>query len=345
MLRYLITYDSPYPLPRVVCDSPDSYHLGYLDIMPKHEAFSEVPTCNVTLPLSTTSLPLPPLSLNTKMVEMSSHPFDAHDADVVLRSGGLRPVDFRVYKNILASCSPLWASLFHFPQASITLDDGTLLKIGIEETKDGHIPVITMPEKAAVIYCLLRFLYPGSNPPFSALDDLTGVLEAAFKYKMLSSLPCLRRTLLSPSFLQPMPLCVYAIAVRYGLREEAEEASRCTLKINITDARLCDDLNSITGSYLQSLIQLHHQRRQDVLGLLNGAWGPSHCSDPRCTLWIQRFREKARPVVDERPDGSDVFDLRFLLDIGAQMCEGPNCPTIIGLAHLQQHILALKDTI
>ena len=276
------------------------------------------------------------------MTSVASSPFDAEGADIVLRSSDQEPVDFRVYKNILALSSPFWSTTFCLPQGSASSNGGTVQDIVVHGTeRKDNTPVIIMSEGANVIDALLRYLYPGDSPSFTSLDDLKDVLEAAYKYDMLSSLSSLRQALLSPSFLEEHPVRVYAVAVHYRLHNEAKIASRHTLKVNIAEVEDCEELDRITASDFLRLLRLHRQRAEQMVAILFGHWAMDVCYS--CGSWKESFRTQARLLIDNAPDLDPMFEPQFILTIKPSMCG--TCSVMEGLAELRKNLATLEDTI
>ena len=65
-------------------------------------------------------------------------------ADIVLRSGGPKAVDFRAHRAILSIASPVFETMFSLPQP------------GTEKS----LPVCDMSEDAKTLEVLLRLIYP-----------------------------------------------------------------------------------------------------------------------------------------------------------------------------------------
>lgn len=73
------------------------------------------------------------------------HDFDnSPTADIVLRSGGLKFVEFRAHRAILSIASPVFETMFSLPQP------------GAEKS----LPVCDLSEDANTLEALLRFIYP-----------------------------------------------------------------------------------------------------------------------------------------------------------------------------------------
>ncbi|KAL4247884.1 hypothetical protein ABKN59_007469 [Abortiporus biennis] len=169
---------------------------------------------------------------------VTSETFNYPNADVILRSSGPHQINFRVHKLILSLSSPFFETMFTLPNTP-------------QQTSVDRLPVIDMSESATVIDTLLRIIYPIPDPPFSTLN--ADVFDAAHKFEMRAAFGCLRRYLTDPIFLEKEPLKAYAIAVIYNLKEEAKLVSRYTLRLNIIDEPLLEEMKKyrykiITGS-------------------------------------------------------------------------------------------------
>lgn len=133
----------------------------------------------------------------------SPHPcFASPDADVVILSGGEDPTTFCLHKCILMAASLFFKDMFSLPQSAV-----------LEQRK--HLPEIPVSEHANILATLFQFLYPVKNPDIETLDDLVLVLDAALKYDFTAAIGSLKTLLISPRFLESLPLRVFAIACRY----------------------------------------------------------------------------------------------------------------------------------
>ena len=165
-------------------------------------------------------------------------PFNHPEADVVLRSSDEEPVDFRVFKILLALSSPFFSDTFSLPQPQPPRLPGPLYGGDILTpcSQDNKIPVIQMSEDSETLQLLLGLCLPISihahKTTFTSLPQLQKVAEAALKFEMTSILTYLRSSsgLVSPHFLESQPLRVFAIANRYGWNLEARKAARYTLR-------------------------------------------------------------------------------------------------------------------
>ncbi|PBK67078.1 hypothetical protein ARMSODRAFT_338258 [Armillaria solidipes] len=190
---------------------------------------------------------------------MSSHTqsvleFNSSDADVVLVGADDQKRRFAVHKCILSAASPVFKDMFMLPQAKATNDS---------------LPVVDMVESSKVVFALLQFIYPVPNPVISSLDELVPVLAAAKKLDVDAAIDSLRNKLVISDHLENEPLRVYAIAARFDLQEELRVAAKYTLKKNVLDCPLSEDLKHITAYDYHRLLDLHrrHSRAmQDALG-------------------------------------------------------------------------------
>lgn len=269
---------------------------------------------------------------------MSRNEFDACDADVILRSSD--DIDFRVYRCILSEASPFFKDLFTLPQPP---------------QKETDIPIIDVSEEAAILGTLLRLIYPGMDPVLDSLDVVSAALAVAMKYEAVRAIETLRRHLVSPSYLQESPLRIYAIACRFDLDEEARIASRFTLRTNILDAELSDDLKHITAYSYHRLLNLHRRRAQAALGTLQletdvkcMQCSASHYGALCPPRWWSDFERRARDELAIRPTSEVIFSMEFLsksANTGCQRCPGSIFDSYAFLQRLRKKIDELPSTI
>ncbi|KAL4247886.1 hypothetical protein ABKN59_007465 [Abortiporus biennis] len=180
----------------------------------------------------------------------TSRTFNYGNADVILRSSD-RPdqIDFRVHKLILSLSSPFFETMFTLPNAP-------------QQVLVDELPVVDMSESATVIGTLLRIIYPIPDPPFNTLN--ADVVDAAHKFEMEAAFGCLRRYLTDRIALRKEPLKMYAIAVTYNLKEEAKLASSYTLRFNIIDEPLPEEMKKISVQDYHRLLVLHRTRGKAI---------------------------------------------------------------------------------
>ncbi len=85
----------------------------------------------------------PPLRTNSTASPVE--PFDAPDANLIIRSSDL--VNFRVHKPVLAMASPFFKHLLSHPQPS-------------DSEFFDELPVFQLPEDSELLNCLISILYP-----------------------------------------------------------------------------------------------------------------------------------------------------------------------------------------
>jgi BTB/POZ domain len=233
--------------------------------------------------------------------------FDSPDADLILVSNTSEGAAFHVHKFILATASPFFQDMLSLPQPRS------------ECCAQDKLPLIHIPESRDTIDALLRFVYPVPNPCISTLDELVPVLGAAVKYDFEVVISTLRKLLLSPHFLLTSPTRVFAIACRFDLEDEARLASQYTLRVNVLDCPLSEDLKHITAYSYHRLLDLHRRRAQAAQELLKLS------DDVKCMQcngssygifmppkWWVEFEKRAKEELRVRPTTDVIFDLEFL---------------------------------
>lgn len=265
--------------------------------------------------------------------------FDSCDADLILLSKD--EVEFRVHRCILASASPFFEHMLRLPQPA-----GNAL-----------VPTIPVSEEGVHIDALLRFIYPIPDPILTTLDELSPILEAAFKYDFPCAIATLRKHLVIPSFLETSPTRVFAIASRFELEEEAQLASKYTLNINVLDCPLSDDLKHISAHSYCRLLGLHKRRAEAAQALLripdevkcmqcNGHGIASSFAPPK---WWNAWKGLAEAELAERPTSDVIFGMSFLAKAaamtGCPRCAGSILHSHIFLQDLKRKIDELPATI
>jgi len=273
----------------------------------------------------------------------SSEPiFGSPDADITLRSDDARPTDFRVHRCILRAGSPFFRTMFSLPQPECDSDERS--------------PVLDVAESATVLDPLLRFLYPVPDPEVPTLDMLVLVMVAASKYDMAAVMDRLRVLLVSPAFLETAPVRVFAIASRFDLEEEAKLASKHTLRVQVLDAPLCEDLRHISAYSYHRLLDLHRRRGDAAREALCGPDGLrcAQCNGSQYNAiappkWWGEFARRAGEELRNRPTSDVIFSLKFLMQCahasGCTRCPGSILESYIFLDKLKAKIDALPSTI
>ncbi|KAG9221215.1 hypothetical protein CCMSSC00406_0007389 [Pleurotus cornucopiae] len=229
------------------------------------------------MPTRGASAALPPLPrtctcTQTPGTMVPGYEFNASDADVVLVSNDAEPFEFRVHKCVLAVASPFFCTMFSLSQPHDPGSTGSAAP---------SLPRIPVSEPKRVIEALLQFVYPIPDPAISTLEEVATMLGAALKYEFECPVASLRKLLVSPHFLQSQPVRVFAIACRFDLDDEAKTASRHTLRANVLDCPLSDDLKHISAYSYHRLLDLHRRRARAAQELI--VYAPDRVKCALCT--------------------------------------------------------------
>lgn len=281
---------------------------------------------------------------------MTSQFFDYRDADIVLRSCAPDTVDFRVHKHVLAIASTFFESMFTLPQGEGWKGEGC--GSGDDEL---CLPIVDVSEDAPTLETLLRIIYPLPDPTIDSLDHLIAVLAAACKYDIDVAIQHLRVALLAPAFLHTNPLRVYAIACRFELDAEARLASRHTLRVNVAECPLTDDLRHISAFQYHRLLDLHRRRAKAAQELIvyNNEFKCMMCNGTHYGAfvppqWWKDWEGRAKEELRARPDTSVIFSLPFLAEsarMGCERCAGSVLNANQFLEKLKREMDALPTTV
>ncbi|VDC03555.1 unnamed protein product [Peniophora sp. CBMAI 1063] len=156
-------------------------------------------------------------------------PFDAPDADIILRSAD--GVHFKFHKQYLTR------ALYGFEHI---LGTGELNGIGAAEERQNGLTVIPLPESTPVLDLFLRVLFPvelGCPVIGDHLGHMPGVCKALSKYCVRNMPAGVRDGLLLASVQKPE--LVYAITCPY---DSLSNVTKVAAKHTLRDARRLDDL-------------------------------------------------------------------------------------------------------
>lgn len=274
-------------------------------------------------------------------------PFDNAAADVILRSSGREPTDFRTFKLLLSLSSKFFSEIFTLPQPP----DANPSVYSDECAYEARIPVIQMVEDKETLQLLLGLCLPISvheTPKFSSLHEIQMVQEAAFKFEMDGIQQYLRTELVSPHFIESQPFRVFSIAYRYGWDPEARKAARYSLRhqMNVT---YFPELEFISGATLYRLQEYHRMcgevassraLLQPALAESHDAWTWVTCRKCPATWdasnnrdytpvrkWWTQWIENVAKELQLKPWGESVrkWDLLRRAKLQADAC--PNCRT------------------
>ena len=206
---------------------------------------------------------------------MLSNFLTTDDGDVVLRSGSNSDSqhDFRVHKFILSLASPVFKDMFTFSQP-----------LDLTSNEPHQLPVIDLPETTEILDIILRFIYPGIEPPnITEPSTLTSSLVAADKYNITSIYPALSETL--KAFLPTRSVWVYIIASRFGFLEVAKEAARLSSlqRLSCLDDR--EDLQYISSTEFFRLFEFVQTREHEGMRKISDLLDPYSLNPPaKCFL-------------------------------------------------------------
>jgi hypothetical protein len=181
---------------------------------------------------------------------MAPYDFKAPDTDTILRSSDGK--EFHVHRLILSLSSPVFQGMFALPQSA---------------DPPSPIPTVDLPEHSAVLEPFIQYLYPRSPPTITSISMWAGLYAIADKYGAEAVIEPLRDMLI-PRFLETAPLRVYALASRWGFKEEAKIASRRTLAMDIMESFPREDAELMGGGACQQLYLLHFNRREAARSLV-----------------------------------------------------------------------------
>ena len=202
--------------------------------------------------------------------------FTTHDGDVILRAGAGSDSqhDFRVHKFILSLASSVFKDMFTFPQPSDQ-----------NENEHPDIPVVDIPDSPEVVDTILRYIYPGVElPKVTKISILSALFSAADKYNIASMSPVLKESL--KTFLSNDPFGVYAIACRFGLLEEAKEATRMSSSRNMVHRDYDDAVKHISSSDLYRYVQFIQTREYEGRSKIDNLLGRYELGiDLDCDHW------------------------------------------------------------
>src|SRR6266702_2555993 len=234
--------------------------------------------------------------------------FDDPDADVVLRSGDSQT--FRVLKLYIIRSSTVLGELIRVASKASGTASANSASAGT------RLPEVQLYDSGTILSCLLTFIFPIPSVLPSSLDERMELLSVAQKYEMNSMIDHIRGSLSlqDPPFIhRENAFLAYSLAQRYGLRREAIQAARFTLKSTLTNEKSEDVM---PGAYLHELWK-YHQRVQTQLRLNFFSFGPSvvlnafkcsqHATGP--PHWVHSYIVS----ITDNPSFFDPFDFQMVL--------------------------------
>ena len=221
--------------------------------------------------------------------------FDYPDADIIIRS--LDNYHFRVLKAIIVINSPILNELI---QKSFDSPD--------KANAEASLPAVQLPESGETFRHLLTFIFPVTPLLPSTPKEIMELLSVAQKYQMATALTHIRGSIARqnslPTHLGPA-LHIYALAQKYGLRQEALQTARTILKYPMTIENFDNKLDIMPGASLYELWKYHERVREVLASDLaefrtshgRGTMAGSHCTAPRSSpgspilSWLDHYIE------------------------------------------------------
>ena len=231
---------------------------------------------------------------------------DYPDADIIICSRDF--YHFRVLKTFIVTNSPILCELIR----------KTLDPLG-DVNAETSLPVVQLPERGAILHSLLTFVFPVTELLPSTPEEIMELLSVAQKYQMATALSHIREGIARqnslPSRLRPA-LHTYALAQKYGLRQEALQTAQTTLNYPMTIEDLDDKLDIMPGASLYELWK-YHERVRAILASDLTEFRMSHArgtitglrcaelSSSQIPSWLDHYIES----IGETPNLFDFADL------------------------------------
>jgi hypothetical protein len=177
--------------------------------------------------------------------------FNYPGSDIVLRSCDSR--DFPLPKLYILICSPVLGYLIRSVSATSDVPNGEVPE---------PLPVVKLTESGTTLYNLLTFIFPVDPSLPSTIEKIMELLAVAQKYQMKSVSGYIRGIIArkDPPFIRPETAHdIYFHAQRHGLRPEAVQAARVTLRLPMTIQDLGNKLEfpGLIGAYRHELWKYH----------------------------------------------------------------------------------------
>ncbi|KAH9018776.1 hypothetical protein EDB83DRAFT_172749 [Lactarius deliciosus] len=178
-----------------------------------------------------------------------------------------------------------------------------------------ELPEVQLSDSSTILSSLLTFIFPVPPVLPSTLEESMELLSVAQKYEMSSVLTHIRGSLAlqDPPFIRrENAFLAYSVARRYGLRKEAIQAARLTLKFTLTIES--PEFGDIPGAHLHELWNYHRAVRAQLLSdrsLPGAAAAFTARNGLNCTqrTWIQTY---VQSIIDS-PSLFDPIDFQMAL--------------------------------
>jgi hypothetical protein len=255
--------------------------------------------------MSTVTVPRKAASTNERLANVL---FDHPEADIILRSQD--SYHFRVPKIYIVSCSSI-------------LDE--IIRRALNGANaEASLPVVQLQESGEILHCLLTFIFPITQIVPSTPEKIMELLSIAQRYQMETVLAHIRGIIARqnslPTRLEPV-LHIYALAQKYGLRQEALQTARAIfLKQSMTIEDLDDKFDIMPGASLCELWKYHESVRailaSDLAGFRTSCGGGTitglrciELSPSQIPSWLDRYIES----IGENPSLFDSTELSIAM--------------------------------
>ena len=180
--------------------------------------------------------------------------FDYPSADFILRS--IDSHHLRIPKCYIVNSSPVLADLIR----------KVLVPPDAARDEASSLPVLQLPETGEILHSLLTFVFPVTPIIPSATETTMELLFVAQKYQMSSVLAHIRSMIVArerPLSARPeTSFHTYALAQKYGLRQEALQAAQIAISnYPMTIEDLDDKLDVVPGASLYQLWKYQEKAR------------------------------------------------------------------------------------
>ena len=267
----------------------------------------------------------PSISLITTMT--ADTPYNFEDADIVLRT----PLSkgFRVHRAVLSAASPLFETLTAEVPEPDELDRDALPEVDVTEG----------PEDLDI---LLRLIYPTLMPPkFEDFDTLGKAITVLKAHKIDGVQELLKPILISQRFLAADPIRVYAMACRFGYKEEYLAAAPLAAAKDFTNNIRGEDLRNMAAVDYHRLVALSKERLKKIKGDIFAA--PIPCSNCPSGFYDQ-FRQKLGDRLLKEQGGKfyDTMEcLEMFFTVSKECGTSSNCTGSGGEIHFEKFVLDL----
>ena len=211
-----------------------------------------------------TSTAAPETSPSGPAVSLENLLWDYSEADIILHS--CDSYEFRVLKVYIFHSSLVLGvrvTAASHPQSGAAVSANTTVT---------SLPIVQLSNSGNVLFSLLTYIFPVETILPSTVEHIMGLLLAAQRYKMDATLTHIRNHIAQqdPPFIQEEnSLLVFSLAEKHGLRREALQAARFTLRLpTFTIESLEERLEMMPGASLHALWQYRQRIRRNFTPLL-----------------------------------------------------------------------------